>query len=181
MTRPARERIVSVPHEVNRLAIAVGEPFGTFRARYEEAVPELDAARFARLVEDDADWDTVMRATEENAPHGFIIYWSEDFTSLMALAGDRWPCVEYLMGNHVIAQTMFRHDPGILLYAPLRTVIHGDPQGETWFAVDQPSTRFGSFGDPRITAGGVVLDRKLAALLAYLDVPVPEALTAHDT
>jgi hypothetical protein len=60
-------------------------------------------------------------------------------------------------------------------------VIHGDPQGETWFAVDQPSTRFGSFGDPRITAGGVVLDRKLAALLAYLDVPVPEALTAHDT
>lgn len=180
MTRPAHERIVSVPHEVNRLAIAVGGPLDTFRARYEEAVPKLDAGRFARLVQDDADWDTVMRATEENAPHGFIIYWSEDFTALLALAGKRRSCVQYLMGNHVIAETMFRHDPGMMLYAPLRTMIYADAQGETWFAVDQPSTRFGSFGDPRVAAGGVVLDRKLAALLGHLDLPVPEALTAHD-
>jgi hypothetical protein len=29
----------------------------------------------------------------------------------------------YLMGNHAIVEQMFRHDPRVLLYAPLRTVI----------------------------------------------------------
>lgn len=180
MVQPIRDRIKSVPHEVNRLAVAVGEPFDTFRARYEEAVPEFDSDRFERLVQDHADWRTVLQATEENAPHGFIIYWSHDFSPLFRLAGDRWRCVEYLMGNHGIAQQMFRYNPAIMLYAPLRTAIYEDAQGESWFTFDQPSTRFSSFGDAGITKGGVVLDQKLAALLNFLAVPAPEVLTSHN-
>ncbi|MCW2878951.1 MAG: hypothetical protein JWQ95_3051 [Sphaerisporangium sp.] len=179
MTQPGQNRIQSVPHEVNRLAIAVGEPFDAFRDRYEAAVPEFDAERFARLAKERADWDTVVQATAENAPHRFILYWSQDFGPILRLAGDRWRCVQYLMGNHTIAQRMFHHNPAILLYAPLRTAIYEDAEGETWFTVDQPSTRFSSFGDPDITKVGVVLDQELAALLEYLDVPVPEALTSH--
>lgn len=179
MAQSVRDRIKSTPHEVNRLAIAAGEPFEAFRARYEAAVPVFDADRFERFVEDNADWNTVLRATEEAAPHDFLVYWSGDFAPLLHLAGDRWRCVEYLMGNHAIAQRMFRHDPAILLYAPLRTAIYEDAQGETWFTVDQPSTRFASFGDPRITEVGIVLDRKLAALLRHLGLPIPESLTVR--
>jgi hypothetical protein len=63
-----------------------------------------------------------------------------------------------------------------MLYAPLRTAIHEDAEGTTWFSVDQPSTRFDSFGDPAITDVGRELDRKLAALLEHLGAPVPPAL-----
>jgi hypothetical protein len=165
------------PHEVHRLAIAVGASFDDFRSRYEQSVPSLDTERFAALVREGADWDTVVRATAENAPHHFIRYWTSDVGALMRLAGDSPRCSSYLMGNHTIAERMYRHDPGIILYAPLRTAIHEDADGTTWFSIDQPSSRFRSFGDTAISNVGVELDHKLAALLEHLGAPVPPTLT----
>jgi hypothetical protein len=52
-----------------------------------------------------------------------------------------------------------------------------DLDGTTWFTVDQPSTRFGSFNTPQIAEVGIELDHKLAALLQHLEAPVPAALT----
>jgi hypothetical protein len=169
--------ITSRPHQVHRLAIAVGVGFEEFRGRYEQSVPTLDTDRYAALVLEGADWDSVLRAAAENAPHHFVRYWTIDAGALMRLAGDSPRCSSYLMGNHTIAERMYRHDPGIMLYAPLRTAIHEDANGTTWFSVDQPSTRFRSFADPAITAVGLELDHKLAALLGSLDAPVPPALT----
>jgi hypothetical protein len=169
--------ITTHPHEVHRLAIAVGTGFDDFRERYERSVPSIDSERLATLVREGADWDTVRRAAAENAPHHFIRYWTTDAGALMRLAGDPARCSSYLMGNHTIAERMYRHDPAIMLYAPLRTAIHEDADGITWFSVDQPSTRFAGFGDPAITAVGLELDRKLAALLEHLGAPVPPALT----
>jgi hypothetical protein len=73
---------------------------------------------------------------------------------------------------------MYRYNPAILLYAPLRTAIVEDADHATWFTFDQPSTRFGSFNTPQITKVGLELDHKLAALLEHLNAPVPAALTA---
>jgi len=42
--------------------------------------------------------------------------------------------------------------------------------------VDQPSTRFSSFGNADIAATGKHLDEKLALLLAKLGLPVPNML-----
>jgi len=169
--------IETISHRVDRLTIQVDDSFDGFRKRYEQAVPAFDSERFASLVEKGVDWQTILEATAESAPHDFILYWSGDFTSLMRLAGDRGRCVEYLMGNHSIAQRMYRYNPAILLYAPLRTAIVEDLDDATWFTVDQPSTRFGSFNTPQITKVGLELDHKLAALLEHLDAPVPAALT----
>jgi hypothetical protein len=169
--------MTTIPHEVRRLAIAVSAGFDDFRDRYEHSVPPLDAERFAAFVREGADWDTVVRATAENAPHHFIRYWTSDVGSLMGLAGDSPRCASYLMGNHTIAERMYRHDPAMILYAPLRTAIHEDADGAAWFSVDQPSTRFRSFGVPAITDVGFELDHKLAALLEHLGAPVPPALT----
>jgi len=69
---------------------------------------------------------------------------------------------------------MYRYDPAVMLYAPLRTAIYVDAGGTTRFAIDQPSTRFASFGVPAIAEVGVELDRKLAALLEFLGAPVPD-------
>jgi hypothetical protein len=177
MTQLVEGSVETTSHQVDRLTIRLDDSFDGFRYRYEQAVPVFQSARFDALVERGVDWQTVLEATAQNAPHDFILYWSHDFTSLMSLAGDRGRCVEYLMGNHTIAEKMYRYDPAILLYAPLRTAIVEDADGVTWFTVDQPSTRFASFNSPEITAVGIELDRKLAALLAILGAPVPTALT----
>jgi hypothetical protein len=166
----------TIAHEVNRLEVAVEASYGDFRARYERVVPAFDAVRFAELQRTGAPWEAVLRATAESAPHGFLRYWNFDVTPLMSLAGDRWNCVEYLMGDHTTAQRMFTHDPAVMLYAPLRTAIYEDAESRTWLAVDQPSTRFASFGDAAIAAVGVELDDRLAALLELLAAPVPEVL-----
>ena len=63
-----------------------------------------------------------------------------------------------------------------MLYARLHTVIWEDAHERAWFTADQPSTQFGSFGIPAVSAVGIELDRKLAALLEALRVEVPMAL-----
>jgi hypothetical protein len=51
-----------------------------------------------------------------------------------------------------------------------------DHDDQVWLAVDQPSTRFASFGNPEIAAVGTELDGKLADLLTTLDIAVPAEL-----
>ncbi|MEU7888031.1 DUF302 domain-containing protein [Microbispora bryophytorum] len=181
MTAIQTNPVQDVAREVHRLTVDTGMPFAAFREEYERAVPPLDMAEYERLRLSGADWDAVLRTAAENAPHGFMIFWSLDNTAIMHGSGDRWHSVQYLMGNHTIAQRMFHHDPGVLLYAPLRTTIYEDAGGVTRFSFDQPSAQFASFGDPEIAAVGVELDRKVAALLAHLGVPVPERLVAAGT
>jgi hypothetical protein len=177
MTQSLNESIETVSHHVDRLTIQIDDSFDGFRTHYERAVPAFQSEQFDSLIERGVDWQTILEATADNAPHDFILYWAHDFTSLMRLAGDRGRCVEYLMGNHTIAQKMYRYNPAILLYAPLRTAIVEDADHATWFSVDQPTTRFGSFNTPQITKVGLELDHKLAALLEHLGAPVPAALT----
>jgi hypothetical protein len=101
--------IETISHQVDRLTIQIDDSFDGFKNRYEHAVPRFQRERFDSLVERGVDWQTILEATAQNAPHEFILYWSGDFTSLMGLAGDRGRCVEYLMGNHTIAQRMYRY------------------------------------------------------------------------
>jgi Domain of unknown function DUF302 len=147
-----------------------------FQRLYEEAVPTNPVEEIAALVQRGASWAEVLETHAEFAPHGFLIYWRNDVHGVMQLANDEYDCIAYLMGNVTIAEQMFRHDPRSMLYAPLRTVIWEDRDERAWFTVDQPSTQFGSLGIPAVSAVGVELDRKLAALLEALRVEVPMAL-----
>jgi hypothetical protein len=83
--------------------------------------------------------------------------------------------VEYLLGNHVIAETMFRHDPRALLYAPLRVLVFSDAEGDAVFSMDQPRTAFGSLGIAEVTAVGAGLDRKVANLLRVIGIDPGDA------
>ncbi len=87
-------------------------------------------------------------------------------------------CTSYLMGNHTIAERMYRFEPSVLLYAPLHTAIWAEPNGNAYFSAERPSDQFGSFGHPEIAEVGRELDRKLATLLDHLELPVPAELTS---
>jgi uncharacterized protein (DUF302 family) len=160
---------------IRRLTVPVPDVRG-FQRSYEAAVPEAPMDQVWALVQGRAPWSEMLELIESSAPHGFLIYSRNDAHPLMQAAGDEADCLWYLMGNHGVAERMFRHDPRAMLYAPLRTVIWGDSTGGAWFSVDQPSTQFGSLGIPEVSRVGVELDRKLAALLQALDVDVPQAL-----
>ncbi|MFC5924009.1 hypothetical protein [Micromonospora vulcania] len=174
----AAGQIAEHRYEARRLEVQVDRPFAEFRRQYEEAVPAYDRDAFAALVARQAPWSDVLDLMRQRAPHSFLIYWnSGDVQPMMRLAGDAGHCVEYLMGNHTIAERMFRHDPTIMLYAPLRTAITSDDDGTgTRFHIEQPSHAFASFGRDDVTRVGVELDQEVAALLDHLGVPVPAAL-----
>jgi uncharacterized protein (DUF302 family) len=163
-------------YSVRRLNISVPDVRG-FQAAYERAVPDLPTQEVSALVAAGAPWSQMVELIEQRAPYGFLIYWRNDVHPVMQAAGDEADCVAYLMGNHTIAERMFRYDPRVLLYAPLHTVIWEDSDGGAWFTVDQPSTQFSSFGRPEIAAVGRDLDRKLATLLDALGLDVTTALT----
>jgi Domain of unknown function DUF302 len=162
----------TVEHRSRRLLIPLPMSYDEAIHTYERLVPVVDTARFGQL----ATWDAVLALAQINAPLGFMIYWRTDVTAIMAGSQSGWKCVEYLMGNHTIAERMFRHDPSAMLHAPLRVVIYADQDGDTYLAVDQPSALFASYDNPAITEVGNYLDELLAGLLRRLNAPVPPEL-----
>lgn len=87
-----------------------------------------------------------------------------------------WRTTQCLMGNHTIAERMFRHDPSVMLHAPLRTVLYADADGVTKLGVDQPSLLFDSYGKPEMSAVGRELDGLLAGLLSLPGGQTPSHL-----
>jgi hypothetical protein len=173
---PRRAPVETVSHAVNRFTIAIDATADEFRQQYERAVPQVPVADLQALAAREAPWQEMLALMAKAAPLGFAIYHTIDAELFRRLAGDRAYCVSYLMGNHTIAEQMFRYEPAILLYAPLRTAIWEDREGAAHFSFDQPSEQFRSFGNPAITVVGVELDRKMATLLEHLGVTVPYAL-----
>lgn len=160
---------------VRRLDVAVPSA-SDFRQRYEAAVPRVPEEELEALVRNGAAWSEITELIDLAAPHGFMLFTENEAHPLFRRAGDQAVCYWYLMGNHTIAERMYRHDPRTMLYAPLRTVIWENEAGAACFSVDQPSTHFAGLGIPEVTRVGVELDRRLAALLAFLGTDVPQEL-----
>jgi hypothetical protein len=162
-------------HSMTRVDVSTGMPFDEFRAAFEKAAPPFDFETTYRIIAQGGSWDDVRAAADANAPNGLIVYWTIDGTLLMSVAGHHTKAVEYLLGNHVIAESMFRYNPRTLLYAPLRVLIYSDADDNAVFSMDRPSAAFGSLGVDAITAVGEDLDRKVAALLRVVGVDAEAA------
>src|ERR1700739_2383725 len=130
-------RTTVIDHPDRRLLIALPEPYDSAREHYETLVPEADSARFFQM----ASWQATLDLADINAPHGFMRDFRTAVTAIMASSAEIWQATQYLMGNHTIAERMFRLEPSVMLHAPLRTLIYADPDGDTKLAVDQASLR----------------------------------------
>lgn len=97
----------------------------------------------------------------------------------MAGSPSKWKAIQYLVGNHIIAERMFRDDPSAILHAPLRTVIYADAGGRTKLTVDRPSLLWDSYGILAISEVGVELDGLLADLIELLGTTAPAVLRGH--
>ncbi|MGW7426724.1 DUF302 domain-containing protein [Streptomyces sp. NPDC054813] len=162
-----------VDHAARRLIVGLPTPYDAAREYYEALVPEIDLGRFHGMT----SWQATLELAGTNAPHAFMRYYRSDITAVMTGSVSDWKATQYLMGNHTIAERMYRYDPSVMLHAPLRTLLYNDPDGDTKLAVDQPSLLFASYGDPRITDVGRELDAHLAELVRLLGGKVPPQLT----
>jgi hypothetical protein len=113
----------AIDHADRRLVVALPCSYDEARAHYETLVPQADSARFSQM----CSWQATLELAEINAPHGFMIYYRGDVTAVTAGSPSFWKATHYLMGNHMIAGRMFRHDPSVMLHAPLRTLLYADP------------------------------------------------------
>ncbi|WP_406432155.1 DUF302 domain-containing protein [Streptomyces sp. NBC_00631] len=158
--------------ETTRYAIDTGQGFDAFVAQYEKAVPAFDPAMVLGV----ENWDQALANVKEAAPWGFLIYSRIDPSPVFRISGvgkDDTRSIAYLMGNHTIAETMYRHNPNAILYAPLRVLVYENGEGNAVISFDRPSNLFASFGDADIEKVGHLLDTKVADLLTHLGVPLP--------
>ena len=165
-------------HSMTRVDVFTGVGFDEFLTAFEAAAPRYDPVPMQRIVESGGTWDEVRAKVAENAPNELMVYAKIDGVPLLGVAGHDVKAVEYLLGNHVIAETMFRHDPKALLYAPLRVLVYSDPDGNAVFSMDRPGSAFGSLGIAEVTQVGLSLDRKVANLLRVIGVDAAEAFGA---
>ncbi len=172
--KPARSTAVS--YQAVRIEVEVAQPFAEFCERFERAVPALNREHVSQLVERKAPWSEVVADVATSAPHDFLLYSKIDLTPVMSLAGHSHRATEYLLGNHAIAETMYRHDPAIAQYVPMRCAIY-EIEGGIRFVIEQPSRALASLGSHEIAEVGVDLDRKLANLLEVLEIQVATALS----
>jgi hypothetical protein len=157
-------------HGMTRIDIDTGIPFEQFVDALEKAAPPVDLTALERIRADGGDWDDVRAAAAQNAPNDLMVYAKIDGRRIFDIAGHATQAIEYLIGNHVIAETMFRHDAKTLLYAPLRMLVYSDADGNAVFTMDQPGPAFGSLGPAEVAAVGRDLDRKVVNLLRVAGV-----------
>jgi hypothetical protein len=160
-------------HTIRRLHVRLGRPYEEAIADFERIVPPIDPQRFQSL----DTWEENLRLAETVAPLGLMRFGTIDITAYLRTSRANRPGVEYLTGNHTIAERMYRHEPATMLYAPLRLFIFADDDGQGVLAIDQPSTLFGSLGNhPDVAAVGRELDGKVANVLVAMGVEVPDVL-----
>src|SRR5258708_419822 len=121
-------------HHMTRVDIPTGRAFASFCDAFEQAVPAFDFAHIRHITENGGTWQDIAAAVAANAPNDMMRYATLDMTALYATTDHRTKAVEYFVGNHVIADQMVRRDPKILLYAPLRILVHGD--GDAVVSID---------------------------------------------
>jgi hypothetical protein len=164
-------------HEVTRLVVDVGQPYDDFRQRYEEAVPALDKTAAGCADRSRGELGRRRRTSHGGRAARLSHLLEIGYDPADEIGWNRWWCVEYLMGNHAIAERMFRHDP---LRDALRAPAHGDLccRRESHVPRRRPAEHvLLELGNAAITEVGVELDGKLAALLAVLGAAVPAELT----
>ena len=161
-----------VTHSAVRLTVPLNQPLNQAVARFEALVPAVDIGVFRRS----RSWDETIQLARTNGPLGLMRFWKLDYAAILAGSGTPARSFGYLIGNQTIAEQMIRHEPEVVLYAPLRAAIYEGTDGHAFFVIDQPSALFGSFGNADITEVGRHLDTLVATLLDALGATVPVEL-----
>jgi hypothetical protein len=159
-----------------RVTLATNARFEALVAAFEQAVPALSDAEAAARLAEDGDWSGFVRGLRWESPSGFVRVWTSRPGELMSRAGSAAQSAVWLVVDHGVGARLFRHDPGAMLYSPIRIEAHTASGAGTIIGFDVPSRQLRGFGINKITQAGAELDRALGDLLEDLGLPRPAAL-----
>jgi uncharacterized protein (DUF302 family) len=153
------ETIIEVRHESTK----VNAGFERFTSNLEGSLGRFDDSLYEGI---ETSTERVRERLEKAAgAEGLMLFSIRDHGMLLNLAGGPGKARQYVIGNPLIAVTMTRHDIRAGLYAPLRVLVYEAEDGSTRVEYDLPSSLFGQFGDPEVTAVARSLDLKLANVI----------------
>jgi uncharacterized protein (DUF302 family) len=154
------ERDISVRH----VSLNVDTDFESFTHALEQSLGRFDYTLYKQLETDPAAVE--QRLKNLAGAEGLMLFSIQEHGKLLNIVGAPRKAKQYLLGNPLIALTMTRHDIRAALYAPLRMLVYVADDKTTRVEFDQPSTLFGQFDNPEVTAVARTLDTKLTNLIA---------------
>jgi hypothetical protein len=162
-------------HTSLRISVPTGLSWELTVERFEQTVPPLPAAQLAAALRS-KPFAEVKSMLANASPVSLFVFHALDATPFMKAAGHTAKAKTYLIGNPLIAETMYGYDAGVMLYAPMRLEILTVQTGATVVAMDRPSDLFASFDERHVATTGHTLNAKLAELFERLKFPVPPEL-----
>jgi len=130
-----------------------------FTRSFEAILGRYDPAVMASLASDPHAAEANIARME--GEQGLMIFAVQNHGALFAMVGSHRKARRYHVGNPRIALQMTSLDIRAGLYAPLSVLVYESEPGVAKVDFDQPSTLFGQFGNPGVTAIALELDRKL--------------------
>jgi uncharacterized protein (DUF302 family) len=149
--------------EVRHVSLELNVDFDDFTQTIEQSLGRFDETLLKGIETDPRPVEE--RLMEAAGEEGLMLFNVQDHGSLLSIYGTPKKAKQFVLGNPLIAATMTRHDIRAGLYAPLRLLIYEAEDRSTHMEYDQPSSLFGQFDNPEVTAVARLLDVKLASLI----------------
>ncbi len=159
--------------EVRHVSLEMSVDFERLTRALEQSLGRFDDVLLDELETDPRSVEE--RLKEAAGEEGLMLFNIQDHGKLLNLFGTPKKARQYVLGNPLIAATMTRHDIRAGLYAPLRLFVYEADDRSTHIEFDQPSSLFGQFNNPEVTAVARSLDAKLARLIKKAELLVTEA------
>ncbi|GFE60042.1 DUF302 domain-containing protein [Geobacter sp. AOG2] len=156
--------------EMRHVSLELHVEFDDFTTTLEQSLGRFGEALLKNLESDPSSVEErLMKAAGEE---GLMLFNVQDHGRLLSIYGTPKRAKQYVLGNPLIAATMTRHDIRAGLYAPLRLFVYEADDLATRIEYDQPSSLFGQFHNPEVTAVARSLDAKLANLINKVELIV---------
>lgn len=149
--------------EVRHISLEADADFESFTKNLERSLGRFDDSMYKDI---ETDPSTVRKRLEKAAgEEGLMLFTIRDHGKVLNIPGVPKKAKQYVLGNPLIAVKMTQHDIRAGLYAPLRIFVYEAEDYSTRVEYDQPSSLFGQFNDPEVTAVARSLDMKLANVI----------------
>jgi uncharacterized protein (DUF302 family) len=153
--------------QISHVSLDVDADFECFTENLERSLGRFDYMLYKDLETDPKAVEKRLEAS--TGEEGLMLFSIQEHGKLLNIVGAPRKAKQYLLGNPLIAVTMTRHDIRAALYAPLRVLVYEAEDHSTRIEFDQPSSLFGQFNNPDVTAVARSLDTKLANLIKTIE------------
>jgi uncharacterized protein (DUF302 family) len=149
---------------IKHVSLEIKSSFSDFTYCLEKALGVFNPALLACPVGRPASMASFLHSDGDE--DSLVLFNILEFDELLKVHGRRCKVKQYQIGNTAIALMITQRAPAAGLYMPLRLIVYECADGRIKAAYDLPSTLLAGSDDRMVKEAAVILDGKLAALIA---------------